>query len=244
MIADLPGSAGESIAAELGERCAFAPTDVTSEADVQAALSQFTDVPLRTVVNCAGIAPPKRIIGRNGPHDLDQFRKVIEVNLIGTFNVLRLAADSMRTHELVDGERGVIVMTASIAAFDGQIGQAAYSSSKAGVHGLTLTAARDLAEHAIRVCSVAPGIFETPMLLGLPPAARRHWEPGSSPQPPRKTGRIRSVGRAHRREPHAERRNDPPRRSHPHATQVTIDGALQRHISRRTTPVARKLATG
>ena len=173
VIADLPGSAGESIAAELGERCAFAPTDVTSEADVQAALSQFTDVPLRTVVNCAGIAPPKRIIGRNGPHDLDQFRKVIEVNLIGTFNVLRLAADSMRTHELVDGERGVIVMTASIAAFDGQIGQAAYSSSKAGVHGLTLTAARDLAEHAIRVCSVAPGIFETPMLLGLPPAAQK-----------------------------------------------------------------------
>ncbi|MFC0452227.1 3-hydroxyacyl-CoA dehydrogenase [Rhodococcus jostii] len=173
VIADLPGSPGEAVASDLGERCEFAPTDVTQETDVQQALARFGQTPLRAVVNCAGIAPPKRIIGRNGPHDLDHFRKVIEVNLIGTFNVLRLAADTMRVNELSDGDRGVIVMTASIAAFDGQIGQAAYSSSKAGVHGLTLTAARDLAEHNIRVCAVAPGIFETPMLLGLPPAAQQ-----------------------------------------------------------------------
>jgi NAD(P)-dependent dehydrogenase (short-subunit alcohol dehydrogenase family) len=172
VIADLPGSAGAEIAASLGERAAFAPTDVTSEEAVEQALTVFADRPLRAVVNCAGIAPPCRILGRKGVHDLGRFRTVVEVNLIGTFNVLRLAAQAMSGNEPLDGDRGVVVMTASIAAFDGQVGQAAYSSSKAAVHGLTLTAARDLAEHAIRVCSIAPGIFETPMLLGLPQAAQ------------------------------------------------------------------------
>jgi NAD(P)-dependent dehydrogenase (short-subunit alcohol dehydrogenase family) len=173
VIADLPQSAGTATAEALGDRATFAATDVTDEAQVRAALQVFSDVPLRAVVNCAGIAPPGRILGRNGVHDLGKFRTVIEVNLIGSFNVLRLAAESMKDNESADGDRGVIIMAASIAAFDGQIGQAAYSSSKAGVHGLTLTAARDLAELGIRVCSIAPGIFETPMLLGLPPAAQK-----------------------------------------------------------------------
>jgi len=172
VIADLPHSQGASIAQTLGDRAAFAPTDVTSEDDVREATGVFQDVPLRAVVNCAGIAPPGRILGRKGVHDLDRYRQVIEVNLIGSFNVLRLAAEVMKDNDTLDGDRGVIIMTASIAAFDGQIGQAAYSSSKAGVHGLTLTAARDLADFGIRVCSIAPGIFETPMLLGLPQSAQ------------------------------------------------------------------------
>jgi NAD(P)-dependent dehydrogenase (short-subunit alcohol dehydrogenase family) len=171
VIADLPNSAGAEIAASM-ERAVFAPTDVTDEAAVGDALALMSEVPLRVVVNCAGIAPPRRILSKNGVHDLARFRTVVEVNLIGTFNVLRLAAEEMQSNVPLDGDRGVVVMTASIAAFDGQIGQAAYSASKAGVHGLTLTAARDLADYGIRVCSIAPGIFETPMLLGLPTAAQ------------------------------------------------------------------------
>jgi NAD(P)-dependent dehydrogenase (short-subunit alcohol dehydrogenase family) len=170
VLADLGSSAGKDVATELGDRVTFVPTDVTSERDVRAAVAEAGE--LRAVVHCAGIAPPQRILGRKGVADLDRYRTVIEVNLIGSFNVLRLAAEAMARNEPVDGDRGVVVMTASIAAFDGQIGQAAYSSSKAGVHGLTLTAARDLAEYGIRVCSIAPGIFETPMLLGLPQAAQ------------------------------------------------------------------------
>ncbi|MGK3203137.1 SDR family NAD(P)-dependent oxidoreductase [Amycolatopsis sp. MEPSY49] len=170
-IADLPSSPGTALAAELGARVRFVAADVTDEDAVRAALAAG-EAP-RVVVNCAGIAPPKRVLGKDGtPHDLGLYRKVVEVNLVGSFNVLRLAAEAMRLNEPLDGDRGVIVLTASIAAFDGQIGQAAYSSSKAGVHGLTLTAARDLAEHYIRVCAIAPGIFETPMLLGLPQAAQ------------------------------------------------------------------------
>jgi NAD(P)-dependent dehydrogenase (short-subunit alcohol dehydrogenase family) len=170
-IADLPSSSGADLAAELGDRVRFVAADVTDEDAVRAALTAG-EAP-RVVVNCAGIAPPKRVLGKDGsPHDLGLYRKVLEVNLVGSFNVLRLAAEAMRLNEPLDGDRGVIVLTASIAAFDGQIGQAAYSSSKAGVHGLTLTAARDLAEHYIRVCAIAPGIFETPMLLGLPQAAQ------------------------------------------------------------------------
>jgi NAD(P)-dependent dehydrogenase (short-subunit alcohol dehydrogenase family) len=173
VIADLDSSLGKDIAAEIGERVSFVPTDVTSEENVRAAVAEGGERPLRAVVHCAGIAPPQRILGRKGVADLGLYRTVIEVNLIGTFNVLRLAAEAMADNEVLDGDRGVVVMTASIAAFDGQIGQAAYSSSKAGVVGLTLTAARDLAEYGIRVCSIAPGIFETPMLLGLPQAAQR-----------------------------------------------------------------------
>jgi NAD(P)-dependent dehydrogenase (short-subunit alcohol dehydrogenase family) len=156
----------------MGDRVKFIPCDVTSEEDVTDALAAFPDTPLRVVVACAGIAPPARILSKRGVHDLEKFRSVIEVNLVGTFNVLRLSASVMSNNEIDGDDRGVIIMTSSIAAFDGQVGQAAYSSSKAGVHGLTLTAARDLAEHAIRVCSIAPGIFETPMLLGLPQSAQ------------------------------------------------------------------------
>jgi NAD(P)-dependent dehydrogenase (short-subunit alcohol dehydrogenase family) len=170
VIADLGSSLGTEVAAELD--ASFVPADVTSEQDVRAAVAEGDERPLRAVVHCAGIAPPQRILGKKGVADLERYRTVIEVNLVGTFNVLRLAAQAMAANDDVDGERGVVVLTSSIAAFDGQIGQAAYSSSKAGVHGLTLTAARDLAEYRIRVCAIAPGIFETPMLLGLPQTAQ------------------------------------------------------------------------
>lgn len=125
--------------------------------------------PLRGAVHCAGIAPASRVVGREGPHDLDLFRKVIEVNLVGSFNLARLAADAMAKNDpLADGERGVIVMTASVAAFDGQIGQAAYTASKAGVAGMTLPIARELARFGVRVATIAPGIMQTPMMAGMP----------------------------------------------------------------------------
>ncbi len=154
---------------------AFAPADVTSEAEVRTAVDQAAALgPLRVVVNCAGVGWGARIIDRNSePHDLGLFRRVVEINLVGTFNVLRLAAAVMAANEPTGtGERGVIVNTASIAAFEGQVGQAAYAASKGGVVGLTLTAARDLASHGIRVMSIAPGLFDTPM-LGLVPAPTR-----------------------------------------------------------------------
>jgi NAD(P)-dependent dehydrogenase (short-subunit alcohol dehydrogenase family) len=172
-IVDLSAEAGVDAAQRIGPRCQFVRADVTNPADVKSALDAFGDTPVRVAVNCAGIAPPARILGKRGPHDLDHFKKVVDINLVGTFNVLRLVAERMHRNEPDTDDRGVIVMTASAAAFDGQIGQAAYSASKAGVHGLTLTAARDLAEHQIRVMSVAPGIFETPMLLGLPEPAQK-----------------------------------------------------------------------
>jgi NAD(P)-dependent dehydrogenase (short-subunit alcohol dehydrogenase family) len=173
VILDLAGSRGAAVAADLGDRGAFAAADVTSEIEVEAALDVAeARGPIRVVVNCAGIGTPGRIIGRGGLLPLDQFRRVIEVNLVGTFNVVRLAAERMRHNEPVDGERGVIVMTASVAAFEGQIGQVAYSASKGGVHAMTITAARDLADKQIRVNTVAPGIFRTPMLMSLPDEAR------------------------------------------------------------------------
>ncbi|CAH0306046.1 SDR family NAD(P)-dependent oxidoreductase [Roseomonas sp. CECT 9278] len=149
--------------------------DVASEADVAAALDAACGLgPLRVVVNCAGIAPAARVVGRNGPHDLALFERTLRVNLLGTFNVLRLAAARMQALEATapDGERGVIVNTASIAAEDGQVGQCAYAASKAGVIGLALPAARELARSGIRVVTIAPGLFETPMLAGLPEAAQ------------------------------------------------------------------------
>jgi NAD(P)-dependent dehydrogenase (short-subunit alcohol dehydrogenase family) len=174
VICDLPSSAGKAIAEELGSQVVFVPTDVTDEAAVTAALDAASSLgALRLVVTCAGIATPGRIVGRNGPLPLATFRQVIEVNLIGTFNVLRLAAERMIALDpLADGDRGVVVMTASIAAYDGQVGQAAYASSKGGIVGLTLTAARDLAGKGIRVVTIAPGTMETPMLAGLPEDAR------------------------------------------------------------------------
>jgi NAD(P)-dependent dehydrogenase (short-subunit alcohol dehydrogenase family) len=150
------------------DRVEYAPADVTSEADVRAAVAQASDDPgrpLRLAVNCAGIGPSARILGRKGTHSIDLYRKVVEVNLLGTFVVLAVAAEAIAaTQPDEQGQRGVVVNTASIAAFDGQVGQAAYSSSKGGIVGLTLPAARDLAQHGIRVMTIAPGIVETPML--------------------------------------------------------------------------------
>jgi NAD(P)-dependent dehydrogenase (short-subunit alcohol dehydrogenase family) len=147
--------------------------DVTVEADVQAAVDAASALgPLRIVVNCAGIATPGRTVGRDGPLPLDTFDRVLRVNLLGTFNVVRLAAARMSLESAIGEERGVIVNTASVAAFDGQIGQAAYAASKAGVAGMTLPLAREFASHLIRVMCIAPGIFETPMMAGLPPESQ------------------------------------------------------------------------
>jgi NAD(P)-dependent dehydrogenase (short-subunit alcohol dehydrogenase family) len=171
VLLDLPTSAGADRAAELGG--SFAPADVTDEATVQAAVDTAVGVaPLRILVNCAGIATAEKVIGKSGVIPLDHFARVVHVNLIGTFNVIRLAAAAMVQNEPVDGDRGVIVNTASVAAFDGQIGQAAYSASKGGVAGMTLPIARDLSSAGIRVCTIAPGIMHTPMMAGLPEPAQ------------------------------------------------------------------------
>jgi len=173
VIADMQADAGEKLARELGGR--FVKCDVTAEADGKAAvalaLKEFGG--LQVLVNCAGIAIAERTIGKEAPHDLGRFTRVVTVNLIGSFNMIRLAADAMaKAGPNAAGERGVIVNTASVAAYDGQIGQAAYSASKGGVVGMTLPIARDLSRNGIRVCTIAPGIFETPMLLGLPKDAQ------------------------------------------------------------------------
>ena len=173
VVLDRDQGKGEQVAAEIEGR--FAPADVTSEEDVAAGVATATALaPLRTIIHCAGIGWAERTLNRAGdPHSLDTFRKVLEINLVGTFNVLRLAASGMSGNVPDDqGERGVIVNTASIAAYDGQIGQAAYSASKGGVVALTLTAARDLAAVGIRVCTIAPGLIDTPLLGGLPADAR------------------------------------------------------------------------
>lgn len=166
LIADVDEQRGASLAAELGERAAFQRTDVTDAASVAAAVQAAAAVAdgLRISVCCAGIGTAQRIAGRRGPHDLEQFQRVICINLIGTFNVLRLAATAMLDSEPLDDERGVCVNTASIAAFDGQIGQVAYSASKGGIVAMTLPAARDLAVAGVRVCTIAPGTFDTPLL--------------------------------------------------------------------------------
>lgn len=172
VIVDLSSSAGQALAAELGDRVRFSPADVRDEAQVQTAIATAQELgDLRIVVNCAGVGTPGRIVGRKGPMELESFRNVIDINLIGTFNVLRLAAAAMLGNEPVDGDRGVILMTASIAAYDGQIGQAAYAASKGGIVALTLSAARDLADKLVRVVTIAPGTFATPMLAGLPDEA-------------------------------------------------------------------------
>jgi NAD(P)-dependent dehydrogenase (short-subunit alcohol dehydrogenase family) len=173
VIADLQAEAGEKLAKELGGR--FAKTDVTSEADGKAAvalaLKEFGG--LHVLVNCAGIGYAARTLGKDAPHDLASFVKVVTVNTIGTFNMIRLAADAMaKAGPNAAGERGVIVNTASVAAYDGQIGQAAYSASKGGIVGMTLPIARDLSRNGIRVNTIAPGIFETPLLAALPKEAQ------------------------------------------------------------------------
>jgi NAD(P)-dependent dehydrogenase (short-subunit alcohol dehydrogenase family) len=170
VILDLPRSNGAAIEKELGARAVFAAGDVTSPDDVEAGLDAAAALaagPLRILVNCAGIGNAARTAGKDGPFPLDAFTRVIQVNLIGTFNVIRLAAYRMSQTGEEDGERGVIVNTASVAAFDGQIGQAAYSASKGGIVGMTLPIARDLARLKIRVVTIAPGLFETPLLGGL-----------------------------------------------------------------------------
>ncbi|WP_345763751.1 3-hydroxyacyl-CoA dehydrogenase [Diaminobutyricibacter sp. McL0608] len=173
VILDLPSSEGEKAAVALGPTARFVAGDVTDEQQVQAAIDEASGLaPLRIVVNCAGIATPGKVIGRDGVLALGQFERVIRVNLIGTFNVIRLAAAAMVKTEPVGEERGVIVNTASVAAFDGQIGQPAYSASKGGVAAMTLPIARELARDLVRVMTIAPGIFETPMMAGLPQAAQ------------------------------------------------------------------------
>ena len=175
IIADVNAATGSALAEELGERTVFTSTDVSDEASVQAAVTLAKERygGLHGAINCAGVAIAERVLGKNGPHSLTSFRKVIEVNLIGTFNVIRLTASLMAEGEPDDaGERGVIINTASIAAFEGQIGQAAYSASKGGVAAMTLPIARELARSGIRVVTIAPGIFDTPMLAGLPEPAR------------------------------------------------------------------------
>jgi NAD(P)-dependent dehydrogenase (short-subunit alcohol dehydrogenase family) len=173
VILDLPSSEGEKAAIALGPTARFVPADVTDEAQVQAAVDTATALaPLRVVVNCAGIATAEKVLGRDGVLPLDHFERVVRVNLIGTFNVVRLAAAAIAETEPVGEERGVIVNTASVAAFDGQIGQPAYSASKGGVAAMTLPLAREFARSLIRVVTIAPGIFETPMMAGLPQAAQ------------------------------------------------------------------------
>lgn len=185
VLVDLPGAAGESLAAELnmmecaaGNRAVFVPADVTNEEQVQAAVDAAAELgPLRIVVNCAGIGTPGKVLGRDGVLPLEAFNRVIQVNLVGTFNVIRLAAAAMAATEPVatelgGPERGVIINTASVAAFDGQIGQPAYAASKGAVAAMTLPIARELARSLIRVVTIAPGIFETPMMAGLPQEAQ------------------------------------------------------------------------
>lgn len=186
-IVDLPDSPGAEFARKLGQDALFLAADVASENEIQAAVEKTTARfgTIHIAVNCAGIGRASRTLTKEGPHPLKLFAKVIEVNLIGTFNVIRLAAAQMAKNQPNgEGERGVIINTASVAAFDGQIGQAAYSASKGGVVGLTLPVARDLASLGIRVCTIAPGTFDTPMLATLPEPARKALA-AAIPFPPR-----------------------------------------------------------
>jgi NAD(P)-dependent dehydrogenase (short-subunit alcohol dehydrogenase family) len=184
VLADIQDEAGQALAKELGQT--YVHCDVTQEADGQAVVAQALRAgPLFGLVNCAGVAPAARTVGKNGPHPLDLFRKVVGINLIGTFNMCRLAADAMsRNAPEPTGERGVLINTASVAAYDGQIGQAAYASSKAGVAGMTLPLARDLSKLGIRCMTIAPGNFGTPMIFGMPQEVQDSLA-ASIPFPPR-----------------------------------------------------------
>lgn len=179
VIADLNEMAGRALANELGDNAVFTQVNITSDRDASAAVELAREEfgALHGVINCAGIVTGERVVGKDGPHSLENFARVIQVNLIGSFNLLRLAADAMaKQAPNEDGERGVIINTASVAAFDGQIGQAAYSASKAGVVGMTLPIARELARFGIRVMTIAPGIFETAMMAGMSPVIRASLE--------------------------------------------------------------------
>ena len=175
VIADVAEDNGRRVAAEIGDSARFVNTDVTSEDAVRAAVETAREAfgALHGAVSCAGIGPPAKVLGKDGPHPLDLFERVIRVNLIGTFNTLRLAAEAMVANDPdAEGERGIVINTASVAAFEGQIGQAAYSASKGGIVGMTLPAARELARQGVRVVTVAPGLFDTPLMAGLPEAAK------------------------------------------------------------------------
>ncbi len=177
VIADMQVDKGEAVAKEIGS--AFVKCDVSSEVDGQAAVAQATSMgKLMGLVNCAGIAPAERTVGKAGPHKLDVYTKTIMVNLVGSFNMIRLAADAMCQNEPEStGERGVLISTASVAAYDGQIGQAAYAASKGGIVGMTLPIARDLSRNGVRNMTIAPGIFGTPMLMGMPRKCKTRWRP-------------------------------------------------------------------
>jgi len=175
LLVDINAEAGAARAEELGSKARFVKADITREEDARAAVAAALDAfgGLHGLVNCAGVAPAEKVIGRHGAHGLDSFARTISINLVGSFNMLRLAAEAMALGQPnEEGERGVIINTASVAAFDGQIGQAAYSASKSGVVGMTLPIARELARHGIRVMCIAPGIFETPMMAGMPQEVR------------------------------------------------------------------------
>ena len=173
VMVDLNAEVGQQVASELGESAHFVSADVTNEEQVQAAVDTATGLgALRVVVNCAGVATPGKLVSRKGPLPLDAFTMVLNINIVGTVNVCRLAAAAMQTQDAVGEERGVIINTASVAAFDGQIGQIAYSASKGAVAAVTLPMARELASSQIRVVTIAPGIFETPMMAGLPAEAQ------------------------------------------------------------------------
>jgi NAD(P)-dependent dehydrogenase (short-subunit alcohol dehydrogenase family) len=196
VIADVNQSVGQSLASSIADRARFVSTDVTNAADVQSAIDaawrHFGG--LHGVVHCAGILHAERALGKGGPHDLDAFRRVIEINLVGTFNVIRLAAGAMQNSSPnVDGERGVIVTTASVAAFEGQIGQAAYAASKAGVAGMTLPLARELARHGIRVVAIAPGVFDTAMMGAL--TAEQQQALAAQPPFPQRLGKPEEFAR-------------------------------------------------
>ena len=170
-IFDFAEDRGEKVASELGDAVTFCMTDITDEADVLAAIDKTIEAfgAINIAVNCAGVGMPAKVLGKEGPMTMDHFNKVVQINLMGTMNVVRLAAEKMVNNQgSDDGERGVVINVASVAAFDGQIGQAAYSASKAGVVGMTLPIAREFAEYGIRVMTIAPGIFRTPMVAGLP----------------------------------------------------------------------------
>jgi NAD(P)-dependent dehydrogenase (short-subunit alcohol dehydrogenase family) len=174
LAADLQEASGAALARELGANVRFIRCDITQETDCEAAVALAVSMgPLRGLVNCAGVSAGEKTVGRDGPHALATFKRVVAVNLVGTFNLLRLAAAAMcETVPLESGERGVIINTASVAAFDGQVGQAAYAASKGGIVAMTLPVARDLARSGVRCVAIAPGLFETPMMAGMPPEVR------------------------------------------------------------------------
>ena len=189
VIADVQVDKGEALARELGSFARFVQCDVTREEHARSAVTVATAIGvLRGLINCAGVATGEKTVGKDGPHALESFARVIGINLIGTFNMIRVAAQAMSSQETTsDGERGVLINTASVAAYDGQIGQAAYAASKGGVVGMTLPIARDLARQGIRCVTIAPGLFATPMLLGMPPEVQEAL--GKQPPFPSRLGR-------------------------------------------------------